>query len=96
MKNHLNPFFIRSKVENTTVNTILVDGGAMVNLIPHFLLEKIGKYDSDLRPHNMVMSNYERKTLTPMGVIQVDVTVGSIARPTIFMVITSMVNYICC
>lgn len=88
MKNNLKPLFIRAKVEITTVSKILVDGGAKVNLIPHLLLVKIGKYDTDIRPHNMVLSNYERKTGQTIGVIQVDVTVRSITRPTIFMVIT--------
>lgn len=50
MKNHLNPIFIRAKVENTIVNKILMDGGAAVNLMPHFLLAKIGKYDNDIKP----------------------------------------------
>lgn len=84
MKSHLKPLFIRAKV-----NKILVDGGAVVNLMPHFLLEKNGKFDTDLRPHNMVLSKYNGNTCQTMKVIQLDVTVGSITRPTVFMVITS-------
>lgn len=61
MKSQLKPLFIRAKVENTIVNKILVDGGVVVNLLPNFLLRKIGKYDIDLRLHNMVLSNYEGK-----------------------------------
>lgn len=93
IKNHLKPLFIRAKVENTTMNKILVDGGATVNLMPHFLLSKKGKYDTNLRPHNMVLSNYEGKTGQTMGVIQVDVIVRSITRPTVFMVIASRASY---
>lgn len=70
-----------------------MDGGVAVNPMPYILLKKIGKYDTDLRPHNMVLSNYERKTSQTMGVIQVDVTVGSITRLTIFMVILSKASY---
>lgn len=73
MKSHLKPVFIRVKVEKATVNKILVDGRPAVNLMPHFLLGKIGKFDIDLRPHNMVLSNYDGKTCQTMGVIQVDV-----------------------
>lgn len=57
MKSNLKPQFIRAKVESTIVNKILIDGGVVVNLMPHFLLRKIGKYDTNLRPHNMVLSN---------------------------------------
>lgn len=75
IKNHLKPLFIRSKVKNTTVNKILIDGRVVVNLIPHFLLRKIGKYDTDMRTHNMVLSNYKDKIGHTLGVIQVDMIV---------------------
>lgn len=35
----------------------------------------------------MVLSNYEGKTHRSLGVIQVDLAVGTIVRPTLFMVI---------
>lgn len=68
-KSNLTTLFIREKVENTTVNKIRVDGRAIVNLVPHFLLGKIGKFDTDLRHHNMVLSNYEGKTKQTIKVI---------------------------
>lgn len=93
MKNHLKPLFIRGKVENVGVNKILVDGGTTVNLMPHYMLKRIGKDYTDTKPHNMVLSNYEGKVGTTMGVIQVDLTVGTITRPTMFLVIVSKANY---
>lgn len=93
VKNHLKPFFIKEKMENIGINKILVDGGAAVNLMPHFMLKKIGKFDTDLKPHNMVLLNYEGKISHTLGVIQVDLTVGTITRPTVFMVIASKGDY---
>lgn len=58
MKNHLKPLFIRGKVENVGTNKVLVYGGATVNLMPHFMLNKIEKFNTDLKPHNIVLSNY--------------------------------------
>lgn len=69
MKIHLKPLFIRGKVGNVGVNKILVDDGVEVNLMPHYMLKRIGKDETDTRPHNMVMSNYEEKVGTTMGVI---------------------------
>lgn len=89
MTNNLKPLFIRAYVENVRRNNVLINGGATVNLMPHILIKKIGKYDIDLRPHNMVLSNYEGKKRHVFGVIQVDVTIGSITRPAVFMVIAS-------
>ena len=51
MKSHLKPLFIRAKLEEATVNKILVDCGATINIIPHFMLRKIGKSDENIKPH---------------------------------------------
>ncbi|MCI42405.1 hypothetical protein A2U01_0063642, partial [Trifolium medium] len=48
MKNLLKPLCIRAKYNNVGINKVLIDGGAIVNLMPHSLLRKIGKYDTDL------------------------------------------------
>ncbi|MCI04018.1 hypothetical protein A2U01_0025060, partial [Trifolium medium] len=62
MKSHLKPLFIQAKVNDVGVNKVLIDGGAAVNLMPEFLLHKIGKRLSDLHTHNIVLSNYEGET----------------------------------
>ena len=93
MKGHLKPLYIRAKVEQVGINKVLVDGGAAVNLMPQFMLKKIGMFDTDVKPHNMVLSNYEGKIGHTLGVIQVELTVGSITRPTMFMMIPAKENY---
>lgn len=93
MKNHLKPLLIRAKVEGVAVNKVLVDCGATVNIMPHHLLKKIGRYDTDIRSHNVVLSDYGGKTTHTMGVVQFNVIVGSVVRPTIFMVFNAKPNY---
>ena len=41
----------------------------------------------------MVLTNYEGKTSHTLGVIQVELSVGSTTRPMLFMVITFNANY---
>lgn len=65
MKNHLKPLLIRAKVEGVTVNKVLVDCGATVNIMPHHILRKIGKYDTDIRSNNIVLSDYGGKRKAP-------------------------------
>lgn len=65
----MKPLFIRSKVENIGIKKVIVDGGACINILPHYLLRKIDKFYIDLKPHNMVMPNYEGKTSKTLGVI---------------------------
>lgn len=93
MKSHLKPLFITGKVEDVPVNKILVDCGATVNLMPHSMPRKIGKYDTDAKPHNMVLTNYEDKVGSTMGAIQVELTVGTITRSTMFMIVETKANY---
>ena len=71
----------------------MIDGVVVVNLMPQFLLKRIGMYGTDIKPHNMVLSNYEGKIGHTLGVVQVDLTVGTITRPTMFMVIAAKTNY---
>lgn len=93
MKSHFKPLFIRAKIENIGINKVLVDGGETVELMSHLILNQTSKFDTDLRRHNMVLSKYEGKFGTTMGVIQVDLTLRTITRPTLFMVIASRANY---
>jgi hypothetical protein len=93
MKNHLKALFIRAKVNGVGVNRILVDGGAVVNIMPHFMLKKLGLFETDLHTHNVVLANYEGKIGHSLGAIQLEVCVGSTIRKTLFMVIAAKPNY---
>lgn len=65
MQQHLKPIYIRVKVRGVGLNKVLVDCGAYNNLMAYSLLRKFGKYDTDLKPNNMVLSNYEGNTNKP-------------------------------
>src|SRR3954468_12696481 len=71
MRNHLKPLYIRAKIENVGINKVLVNGGATVNLMPQYMLKRICMFDTDIKPHNMVLFNYEGKIGHTLGVIQV-------------------------
>jgi len=78
MKIHLKPLFTQANVDYIRVTKVLVDGGAAVNLMPQSLLKKIGKCGTDLKPHNIVISNYEGKTGFSLPSLQLNLTVGSV------------------
>lgn len=93
IKIHMKPLFIRDKIGSVGANKILINGGATLNLMSHYMMKRIRKDDTDTRPHNVVLSNYEGKVGTTMGVIQMDLVVGTITRPIMFIVITLKANY---
>jgi hypothetical protein len=93
MTHHLKPLFIQAKINGMGVNKVLVDGGATVNLLPQSFLGKIGLVDSDLKPHNIVLTNYEGTTGNSLGAVEVDLIVRSVSRTTTFIVVPSKVNF---
>lgn len=62
MKQHIKPLFIWAKVDGVCVNKVLVDEGATIYLMSKSQLRRIGKTYTNMRPHNMVLSDYEGKT----------------------------------
>lgn len=93
MQQHLKLLYVRDKIDSVGVNGVLIDYGAYINGMPHSFLKRIGKYEIDLKSNNMVLSNYNKKTSRPLGVIQVDVFVGIKTRPTLFVVIPTKENH---
>lgn len=61
--------------------------------MPKSLLGRIGKTNTDLRHHNMVLWDYEGKMSKAFEVIQVNIVVGTLVRPTLFVVMSSKANY---
>lgn len=49
--------------------------------------------ESDLKPHNVVFSNYEGNSRSSFGAVEVDLVVGIIKRSTLFLVVSSKANY---
>ncbi|KEH17079.1 hypothetical protein MTR_0046s0090 [Medicago truncatula] len=72
MKLHLKPLFIQAKINGVGVNKVLVDGGATVNLLPQSFLGNIGLCDSDLKPHNVILTNYEGTSGNSLGAIELE------------------------
>jgi len=93
MKIHHKPLFIQGKFDDIRVNKVLVDGGVAVNLMPQSLLKRIGKCDGDLKPNNIVLSNYKGKTGFSVGTLQVNLTIGSVTSTTLVMVVPSKANF---
>jgi hypothetical protein len=93
MQHHLKPLFIQAKINDVGINKVLVDGGATVNLLSHCLLKKIGVSETDLKPHNVVLCNYEGKSGSSLCAVEVDLVVGTVKRPTLVLLVESKANY---
>nr|KYP40039.1 hypothetical protein KK1_038621 [Cajanus cajan] len=93
MKGHLKPLLLTLMIEGHEVNKVLVDGGAAVNILPRTMLKRFGKSMADLKPHNILISDYAGKSSHPEGMILLDVQIGSVKRTTMFVVTPSKANF---
>nr|KYP37009.1 hypothetical protein KK1_041822 [Cajanus cajan] len=93
MKAHLKPLLLTLMIEGHEVNKVLVDGGAAINILPKTMLKRFGKIVTDLKPLNILISNYAGKSSQPEGMILLDVQIGSVKRTTMFIVTPSKANF---
>nr|KYP33907.1 hypothetical protein KK1_045194 [Cajanus cajan] len=93
MKDHLKPLLLTLMIEGVEVNKVLVDGGAAINILPQTLLKRFGKTLADLKPHNILISDYAGKSSQLEGMILLNVQIGSVRRTTMFIVTPSKVNF---
>ncbi|KAH7851303.1 hypothetical protein Vadar_009568 [Vaccinium darrowii] len=67
MTQHLRPLYIQGHLDGIPVNRILVDNGSAANLMPRFMLVKLGKGDQDLLPSSASISDFAGGITTAQG-----------------------------
>jgi hypothetical protein len=84
---HLKPLYVKGHINGSPVARMLVDGGAVVNLMPYSVFEKLGLDENDLMKTNMVLNGFESKEKTKAkGFMSVELTVGSKTLATAFFI----------
>jgi hypothetical protein len=90
---HLKPMYNRGHLDSTPVALMLVDGGAMVNVMPYSTFKKLGKTDAKLIKTNMMITDIGGDgPIGPKGVASMELTVESKMTPTTFF-IAEVSNY---
>ncbi|CAL2245410.1 unnamed protein product [Prunus armeniaca] len=87
MANHLRPLFITANFEGVPIPKIMVDGGAAINLLPHRILSKMGRTEKDLIPTRLTVTNFAGGITKTLGILDVDVLVGSKKLKVAFFVV---------
>jgi hypothetical protein len=72
---------------------MLVDIGAVVNIMPYSVLRWLGHSVGDLIKTNITLSDFNGQTSEAQGVLSVDLTVGGKTVPTSFFVVNSKGSY---
>ena len=92
---HLKPFYIRAHINNKTLSQVIVDGGDVLNAMPTNTLKKIGKGMENLTTTNMKMINFTAGDTHALGVLVIDITVGTKTKKTILFVVDAKPMYTC-
>ena len=78
---------MRGHLNGKPISRMLVDGGAIVNLMPYSLYKKLGGRDEDLIKTNMMVSGVGGgDPIGAKGVVSMEMTVGSKTLATTFFV----------
>ena len=69
--NHLKALYVRGHINRKPVSRMLVDSGAIVNLMPYSLYKKLGGTDEELIKTNMTVSGIGGgDPIVPRGLLQ--------------------------
>jgi hypothetical protein len=83
----LKSLYIHGHLDDAPVARMLVDRGAMVNVMPYSTFKKLGKTDAELIKMNMMITSIEGSgPIGPKGIASMELTVGSKTIPTAFFV----------
>jgi len=76
--NHLKPLHVKGHINGTPVHSMLVDSGAIVNLMPYPLYKKLGGTYEELIKTNMMISGVRGGApILARGVANMELTIGS-------------------
>ena len=86
-ENHLKALYMRGHINGKPVTHMLVDGGAIVNLMPYSLFKKLGGKDDELIKTNMTVNDIGGGDLIDAkGVAFMELTIGSKTLATVIFV----------
>jgi hypothetical protein len=90
---HLKALYLKGYINGHPVNKMLVDTGAVVNIMPYSVLPRLGHSVKDLIKTNVTLSDFNGQASEAQGILNVDLTVGSKTVSTSFFIISSKSTY---
>jgi hypothetical protein len=93
-ENHLKALYMKGHINGKPISRMLVDRGAIVNLMSYSLFKKLGGSDDELIKTNMTVSGVGGgEPMGAKGVIFMELTVGSKTLATTFIIAETQDNF---
>ena len=93
MTRHIRPLYVRAHFNGKPVSKVLVDNESIVNVMPLRMLRALGRIIDDLIETEVSTSTFTREISKTLGILPIDITVGSKTSLSAFFVINSIANY---
>ncbi|KAM1084623.1 hypothetical protein ACFX19_023304 [Malus domestica] len=77
LANHLKPIYVAAHLERAPFKSVLIDGGAAVNVLPAKQMKKIGRGVEDLIPTDLTVSSFSGVITKTHGILPLEVDLGS-------------------
>ena len=89
MMKHIKPLYIKVHVNGRPISMILVDNRSALNVMPSRMLLTLGKSKEDLISTEVSVAAFTGEVTRTMGVLPVELTMGSKTSLSAFLVMKS-------
>jgi hypothetical protein len=90
---HLKLLYIRGHIDGKPISRMLVDGGAVINLMSYSVFKKLEREDDELMKTNLTLNVVRGNPMEAWGVISMEHTIGNKSLATAFFAIEVQGNY---
>jgi hypothetical protein len=90
---HLKSLYIQGHIDGKSIFRMLIDGGAVVNLMPYSVFMKLGREDDEHVKTNLTLNDVGGNPMESWGVISMELTVESKSLATAFFIVKLHGNY---
>lgn len=90
---HLKPLYVTTHLIGQPINKVLIDNGAIVNILPSKMMKVLGKTSEDLIPTEITVGNFTGGCSPAKGVLSIQLQIGNRVTNTTFFVIDACSNY---
>ena len=93
LANHLKPIYVTAHLEGVPFKSVLIDGGAAVNVIPLKQMKKLGRSEEYLIPTDLTVSSFSGVITRTHKILPLEVDLGSKQIMLAFFVVDSSSTY---
>jgi hypothetical protein len=94
VENHLKTLYIWGHLDDTPISQMLIDGGAIINLMSYSFFKEMEKFDEELIKTNMMINDIGGgDPIGAKGVASMELTMGSKTLVTTFFIAEVQGNY---